>query len=448
MSGPRDALRRLLSRPLLQDTLRLQAGQVLLVAIHAARSLVAIRWLGPASFGLYALAQSVVTTALIADVTAAARVALVGTAHALGRGEEGDAAGPLADLLRLSLAAAAVIAAGLWWLAPPIAGSVFGRPEVGRYAGWLGLCLIADIPFTLLVVALQSARRMTATATVEVARAGAWLAITVAALAIQASAAALVLAQLLTSLVAGAVAAAAYARVARRDPRLPRWGALLRRALGRRSGPALASGVKIAVDKNLAALAGQLPILLLGRIDAAAVGVLAAAMRVMALPAPLLAGLARNLDAALPARAAAGIGEVRRTFLVATRFAAAGWTVVTVATALVAPLVLVRLLGEAYADGLPLVPVLALQSVVLGVGVGMGAVLRTLDRVGRSIASQVVAVAVTLPLGIWLVDLHGGLGAVWFHALRVAVFTALAFAAVLRLLRPGPPGSAPPAPTS
>lgn len=437
----RDEARRLLASRLLHDTVRLQAGQVLLVAIHAARSLLALRWLGPLPYGLYALAQSLVTTALLADVTAASRVAVVGTSRALAEERGGDPAAPLADCLRLSLAAAALLAAALWWLAPPLAGLAFDQPEVGGYARWLGVCLIAEVPFTILVVALQSARRMAAVATAETLRAAAWLAATVVALLASRTAMALVAAQVAASLLAGAAALVAYARLGGVDRRLPGWAALLARAARRDSRPALAAGVRIAVDKNLASFAAQAPILLLGAFDPAAVGYLAAGIRVMGLPGPLLTGLARNLDAVLPARAGAGLGAVRSVFLQASGYAALGWAGVAAVTALLAPPLLVHLLGPAYAPALALVPALALQSAVLGPGVGMGAVFRTLDCVARSIACQLVALAATLPAGFLLIAHLGAGGAAWFHALRTGVATALSFVAVLGLLRAGRPST-------
>jgi PST family polysaccharide transporter len=429
-------LRRSLASPLLRDTLRLQAGQVLLVGIHAARALLALRWLGPLAFGTYALAQSIVTAALLADVTAAGRVALIGAAQALGKERRGDAAAPLADFLRLATAAGIVLAGALWFLAPSLTALAYREAGVGDWAGWLGVTLLTDVPFSLLVVALQAARRTAALVVAETLRAGAWLVVTVAALLLSDSVAALVSAQLVVSVLASIVAALAYARLARSEPRLPGWAELLRQAARRSSRPALATGARIAVDKNLGNLAAQLPLLLLGAFDTAAVGQLAAAMRVMGLPGPLLTGVARNLDAVLPAQAAASREQVRQTFLASTRVVALAWVLVTAVTALLAPLVLLRLLGPAYAPALALIPALAVGSVVLGGGVAMGAVFRTLDRVGRSIVCQATALAVTMPIGLLLIGRGGAAGAAWFHALRVAVVTALSLAAVVHLLRP------------
>jgi O-antigen/teichoic acid export membrane protein len=431
----RTVVDQIVGRPLLQDTLRLQAGQITLGAIHAVRSLVALRWLGPGAFGIYALAQAMVSSAQLADVTAANRVALVGTARALAEGPDGDAAGPLADFLRLATAAAVVLAAGVWWLGPRIAAHAFHDPAIGGYAGWLGLCLVADVPFNLLIVALQAARRMTALVFVECGRAAAWLTATVIALGIDTSPGSLVAAQVIVSTIASISAVLVYRRVAHRDRHLPGWLTLIRRAARRRSGPALASGVRIAIDKNLGNLASQLPILLLGAVNTAAVGQLAAAIKVMALPGPLLTGLARNLDAVLPARAATGIREVRTTFLRATRYATLGWAPITLVTALAAPFLLAHVLGSAYTPALALIPALALQTLVLGVGVGLGPTFRTLDRVGWSIGCQVAALAVATPIGWWLIGHDGAGGAAWFHALRVALATSLSLAAVLYLLR-------------
>lgn len=435
MSRLRALVGQIVGRPMLHDTLRLQAGQISLVVIHAVRSLVALRFLGPEAFGLYALAQSMVSSAQLADVTAASRVALVGTARALGEGAEGDAAAPLADFLRLATTAAVLLAAGLWWLGPMVAAHAFHDPAIGGYAGWLGLCLVADVPFNLLIVALQAARRMTAMVVVESGRAAAWLTATVIALAVDTSPASLVAAQVIVGAVASISAVVVYLRVAHRDPRLPGWLALIRRAARRRSRSALASGVRIAVDKNLGSLASQLPILFLGAVDTAAVGQLAAAIKVMALPGPLLTGLSRNLDAVLPARAATGIREVRMTLVRATRYAVLGWAPITLVTALAAPFLLAHLLGSAYTPALALIPALALQTLVLGVGVGLGPTFRTIDRVGWSIGCQVTALAVATPIGWWLIVHNGAGGAAWFHALRVVLATSLSLGAMFYLLR-------------
>lgn len=440
MKSLREEAQRWLARPLLKDTLRLQVGQVLLASIHAARALLALRWLGPAAFGTYALAQSIVTSASLADFTAADRVALVGVSRALGGGSNRNVAVTLATFLRLSVAAGTLLGTAIWLLAPLIARRAYSQAVVGEYGRWLGVCLLLDVPFTFLTVVLQAQRRIRDLVSAEALRATAWLAATVAALEVSRSAGALVAAQVLVSALASGVAIAFYQRIARADSRFPTWTALLQQGIRRDLGPALATGSRIAIDKNLGSFAAQLPTLLLGLFDASAVGHLAAATRVMALPGPLLTGLARNLDAVLPARAAADPRMLRETFVRSTRLAIAGWMPVTAVTALCAPFVLLRFLGPAYAPAVVLVPALALQSIALGAGVGLGSAFRALDRVGWSIATQLATLILVTPIGYLLVQAQGATGAAWYFALRTSIATAAGIAIVLRLSLPSAPG--------
>ena len=364
-------------------------------------------------------------------------MALVGVSRALGGERKADVARSLAVFLRLSIAAGALLGAATWFLTPYLARRLFSNGAVGGYGRWLGLGLLLDVPFTFLTVVLQARRRMATLVLAETLRAAAWLAATVAALALRPSAEALVGAQLLVSALASVAAIAAYRRVSRADDRFPAWPALLGASVRRELGPALASGARIAADKNIGNFAAQLPTLLLGLFDASAVGQLAAAGRIMALPGPLLTGLARNHDAVLPARAAAAPGALRETFLRSTLLAMAGWLPVTALTALVAPELLVRFLGPAYAPAVALVPALAVQMLVLGAGVGLGSAFRTLDRVGWSIAAQLGTLLLLVPAGYLLVEAHGAAGAAWFHALRTGLATAVAVVLVMRLTAPG-----------
>ena len=145
----------------------------------------------------------------------------------------------------------------------------------------------------------------------------------------------------------------------------------------------------------------------------------------------------------LPARAAESARAFRSTFVRSTRLAVSFWIPVTAVTAACAPFLLVRMLGPSYRPAVALVPALALQTLALGAGVGLGSAFRALDRVGWSIGLHLATLLALTPVGFLLVQSGGAAGAAWFHASRTGVAVAAGLAVVLRLTRRPPSGPAP-----
>jgi hypothetical protein len=174
---------------------------------------------------------------------------------------------------------------------------------------------------------------------------------------------------------------------------------------------------------------------MLGLVDTVAVAHLSAALRVMAVPAPLLTGLARSLDTALALRAASGARVVVNAWRRATWRAALSWLPIAACMAIAAWIAFVPVLGAAYEPGRAALVPLFVQSAMLGAGVGLGPAYRALDAVGRSLGIGLAALAITLLPGWWLVTGWGVAGAAWFHALRTAVAIGAGIVAVQGLAR-------------
>jgi O-antigen/teichoic acid export membrane protein len=427
-----------LRHPFVRDTLTLQAGQVALAALQAARALLILRWLGAAGFAPLALAQALVAVVTLADATTLGRAALVTLARALRDPPDAGAvgaAGPLGGCLALHLGLNAVLVGAFWVVAPWIGASVYASAEVGVLARWLSLPLLIEAPFLLLSLVLQATGRIRVLVLVEAGRALALLATTIAALAMTPSARAVAVAQLATAAAAAIGAVIGYRRLARRDPRLPDWSAIaaaVRRGHGR---ALLRSSSLIAADKHAGTIAAQAPVLLLGLVDTAAVAPLAAAVRVMALPAPLLTGLARNLDVVLAIRAVDGAAAVGRLWRRATGRTAAAWAPIASAMAVAGSVAIGPVLGIDYAGARALLPWLLGQSLLLGAAIGLGPAMRALDLTGRSLAANLLALALTIGPGWWLVQRHGAAGAAAFHLVRTAVAVAAGSLVVWRATR-------------
>jgi O-antigen/teichoic acid export membrane protein len=405
------------------DTATLQAGQVVAVAAQAATSLVALRVLGPELLGLYALSIAFVATIGLLDAGGSNRVALLELARAEASRTREATAAALAGHLRINVQLGGLVVLAFAIAAPHVSSWAYGRADVGGYARWLALPVLLDVPFAMLGIVRQGRRQMRPLVGMESARAIAASAAGITALAAGLGVAGLVGARVVASAAASLWAVRAYARLARRDGTLPSWRRLIVAARRTPLLPRVRIGITMSAEKNLGNLGAQLPVLLMGALSPAAVGYYNAALRVVSLPYPLLTALARNLDAALPFRAARG--GVRGAFLRTSLAAGLLWTGVTAVMAVAAPIALVRLGGEAYAPAVPAIYPLLLQSIAVGAGVGIAATLRAIDRVAYGMALQLASIAVAVPLGLALIPSMGAVGGAWTMALRFSFLTVV-----------------------
>ncbi|MCL4812982.1 MAG: oligosaccharide flippase family protein [Vicinamibacteraceae bacterium] len=431
-------------RPFVRDTLTLQSGQVVLAVVHALRAFLVLRWLGPVEFGPLALAQSLVVFVSLVDASAIGRAALVEVARAVASRDHDGMAGALSRFLGLHVVLSVGIVAIVWWLGPWVSEAAYGRAEVGHYARWLALPLVLEAPFLTISVVLQAARRVRTLVAIEAARAGLLLVSTLVALVVQASAWSVVAAGIATSglTLMGTLAGQGWLR--RAVEGLPSWQTLVRRVPRERFGPTMQSGGLVALDKHAGNLAGHVPVLLLGLVDTTAVAHLAAAIRVMAVPAPLLTGLARSLDTTLALRAARGSRDVVVAWREATWRAAGAWLPIAMLMAAAAWVGMVPVLGEAYAPARAAILPLLVQSIALGAGVGLGPAYRALDAVWRSLVVGLLVLAVAIGPGWWMVETWGVAGAAWFHAVRTGATIGLGAIVVSGLARIAPRASGTP----
>lgn len=418
------------------DTLVLQTGQVVAIFVQGLTSLALLRLLGPESIGLYALSVAMAALAGVLDLTGSNRIVLIELSRALGAGTPAGVRDALASYLRIGLLVRGVIVVGFFAIAPWSATLTYGRSDVGTWARWLVVPLLVDVPFNLLVAVLQAHRSMVRLVQLESTRAilasVASIGVLLGGLGIWG----LVLVQVGVSVALAIWSVAAYARLAGAEAGLPPWPEILERARMVTLRDRFRLGISLALEKNVGNLGAYLPVLIMGTLRPEALGHFNAAVRVMALPYPLVTALARNLDGELAFRWSQGGAEaVRRTFNRTTLYAGSIWLLITAVMAVVAPVVLVRLGGPAYAPGVPALYPLILQSLAVGAGVGVAATLRAIGKANYLIGLQTLSVAVTIPAGSTLIGDLGAPGGSWFLAIRYLILTLVGIALVQWLLR-------------
>jgi O-antigen/teichoic acid export membrane protein len=434
-------VRRVVGQRFIRETMTLQVGQFVTIFVGGLTSIVIARILGPHLLGVYTLTVTMVAVQGLFDLSAATRLALVEVSRSLGAQDLDSIRDALAYCARINLTFDGVLFLLFFVLAPLIAQMVYRDAEIGYWARWLALPSLTDIPFQLLSITYQAQRHMRKLVIFEATKLVLSGLCMITLLLLGFGIPGLVISQIVVSSVYAVVSIYLYNHVSLLDPRFPSWAALIRRILTVGVRSRLFFGLRISLDKNLSTLLSQLPVLILGTVSQVQVGYFGTALRVITLPQPFIAGVARSLDTFLPFRAGQSQASLRSAFIQTTFVTGMIWAMITLALALVAPFILLLLYGVDYAPAIPMLFPLLLQSVAVGLGVGLGAAFRTLDKLGYSIAIQVVSLLVFAVIDHLLIQALGGYGAAWAYGAWFLAQTVIAIAVVLRLLNNAEQGS-------
>ncbi|MHB8628939.1 MAG: lipopolysaccharide biosynthesis protein [Aggregatilineales bacterium] len=421
----------------MRDTAILQSGQLILVVVQAAANFVLIRLLNRSQYGAYILILALAGLAGVLDLTGSARVTITQLSQAVGADDRDSIRDSLAYFVRINALYNGPLVAIFFVIAPVVAWALYHDPQISQWVGWLALIELTDLPTQLLGIAYQSRGTMRRLVSYESSRVVLTAVITISLLLLGHGIGALITSTLAISVLYAGISIWRYHQLALTDARFPNWKALLSRVRTVPFRGRFRVGFTIAVDKNLGSLLDKLIRLFIGTFGTIFVGDFDVAFKIVTLPQPLVSGISRNLDTFLPKRAGQHIqgGALREAFLKTTMYTGALWAVLTLGMAVAAP-VLLLVAFPAYQNALPMIFPLLLQSIGVGLGVGIGPTLRTLRRLEFSIMSQIVTIASILPLGMLLVARWGEYGVGWLIGIQEIGQVAAMVAVILWLTRP------------
>jgi len=431
-------LREFLARKFVRDTLVLQVGDTLNLGVAFLTSVLLARLLGPSGYGVYALVFSLFGALTFAGDLGLAPATVTQLAEALARGERAAAAEFCGYFVKLSaVLGLAFIVVGLA-LGPPLAGWLYGRSLIGLLAGLLMADQLLGLPRNLVRVAFQSARRMSWLSAFEVGRGLVRLGLVALFLILGLGVGGVVLAELIAAALASLAAWPLFNRLREAEAgAMPSWAETWDQARRVPLRKHFAFGFKIVLDRNVVRVLEVVPFLILGRYaPAAEVGFLRLAWGAINLPLNLLTAIANNLAARLPQLR--GLGDWAGLWRVFFRTSLAGGILSLAGVglfALLAPWLIRVIYGAQFLPALPFVYILALGAALSGFFAGVGALYRTLYRVGLLVAANLIQLALYLPACYLLVKGLGTTGGAVFISGRVLALNLVAFGLALALLR-------------
>ncbi|MBP9822554.1 MAG: oligosaccharide flippase family protein [Candidatus Pacebacteria bacterium] len=192
----------------------------------------------------------------------------------------------------------------------------------------------------------------------------------------------------------------------------------------------------IAIDRNLANLYNILPVFLTGVfILPGEVPYFKLAFGYMNLATSFLSPIGTLLNVEFPKMQVHSHQKLARNFVRVSLYSFALSTVVAAGAAIASPIVFRIIYGTKYLPSIPFVFGLFFYGAILGLGIGLGSILRAMNRVMFSIRLHIITLTIGIPLGLFLIKKWGLWGTVILVSLWYVSVTIIAFFYVLHVLR-------------
>lgn len=416
-----------------KDTLILQFGTLVTMGANLATSVLLARILQPERYGIYALVFSLYGLIGLLSNVGVGQATVTRLAEAYAKRDEEEVTNLLAFFVKMSAIMAAFIFILGFLVSPYLATRMYGNPEIGHMARLLFLIAPLGIMYGLVTTILQSVRMMQHLTILESLMTILTSVFVIGFVLLGLGVSGIVYGHVLATALSSAIGLLTYHKL--------RWqlgGALpsLRKTLKRVWQVGIKKyfglGFLIAVDKNIVKLAELIPILLLGIFaEPEEVSYFKIAVGAIGLPLFVLGAISRNLAAKLPeTKGKGGIGGLRRNFVRVSLYSGVLSATCIGTFVIVAPHLVSCLYGVEYIPAVSPIYVLAISYGLLGFGVGLGTVFRTIRRMDLPIKINGGSLLLLTPIGLALIQIIGSPGAAWFLAAwyLVSTFGGLAVA--------------------
>lgn len=428
-----DRLRQFFRRKFVRDTLILQIGKVGVLALGLLSSVIIPVLMGPSTYGTWQLGLSLYGIWQTLNLTGLIPSAQTRLAAAVGAEDDDELLNIMAFFIRTTLLYSAV-STGLLWLLRPVLATQFyaGDVTIVTLALLLTLTQPTELIYHLLIITFSSRRQMRHVALLQNINQLVLVGAAVLAVSLSPTPTALVVSRLAYSLLTLGLVAVVYERTrAHSDMTYPALATVLV-FLPRARGTAYwRFGFTNALDKNVANLYGYLPVQMAGAIvGKEAAGYVGLALNIIRQQTFFTSALLDNMQAIVPQ--AIGRGDYarlwqnfNRVLLSLTLGGVAFYAVFAVAS----PYVVTLLYDVTWLPAVPLLQALTVYGVVTTVGGIFGPLYRAFDFVRGAFLIKLAALIVLYPLGRWMMQGMGALGAVWMlnllHMLSVGLTVAL-----------------------
>ncbi len=414
----------------------LQVGNTLGNIIQAVIGIAFARILQPQLYGIYALAFGLagLLSVFLGVGAQDAVTTILGGAYA--RQDKDQIRDALAFLVKITVITGVIAFIGAL-CAPLIAQRFYHNYHIGIYAGIVVCASIVSTTFysfaTIVLQIVGKIKQMTVLGLLDqVTRTLLALILVLFGFKVLGIA----LGHLAGSLIVFIASVIQWRRVKREFPIIPSIRSLIRHVRQVHLRTYLGFSFWIAVDRNLSNLYNILPIVLSGVfIVPGRVTFFKLAFGYFNLALSFLGPIGTLLNVEFPKMQVEDPDRLARNFVRISLYGLALSSGISISVALVSPIVFRLLYGTTYLGSLPYVYGLLGYGIIYGMGIGLGSILRALNKVMFSIKVHAISLIIGVPLGLVFISRWGLWGTVIIVTLWYSVAHILGFCYMLYTLK-------------
>ncbi|MDO8558269.1 MAG: oligosaccharide flippase family protein [bacterium] len=405
----------------------LQAGSFVQFGISFAGSVLIARLLGPDQYGVWALA---IALAGIMGLSLdwgqlSGLLILFSRASAEGNHERMRDAG--SRYIKITLLLYLCVGVPLFFLADILGSALYHREDLGNYVRWLLISGFFTSGFALFAILLQVVRKVWLLTLAENADQGLKTGMMLGGLFAGLGLAGVAGGQALGTALSFLAILFFYRRYVQPTGLVPRVRSMLLHIRETSLRSFLRFSFPMALDNNIVEFYNLGIMLLLGRLASPSeAGFFKISLSYMSLAFFPLGAVTRLLQDQFPKDQVRDPAILRRHFIKVS--VVGGFFAMAVGTILVllGPFLIKVVYGAAYENATPFIKAFWWYTAVIGFGIGLGSLFRTISKVHISITINSVVLLVGWPLSLYLLDMYGALGAVYSFTILKGSATIIA----------------------
>lgn len=398
--------------PFARNVFTLQISNGLIIFLSFLTSIILARILGPKEYGMYSLGFAFFAMLMIFLDYGSEQAILTLMAEADVRGDDDEEKRIVTYFFKISVYKIATVGLLFFWLLPGLAQTIYRNAEIGYLVRFLLVAYLARFSFVLIQVVLQVVKRIKALAVLETVNKFFYLLIPVL-LVINYRVPGIFWGNLAVAIIFLFFSLGLYWRWTKKYDFLPNFSEIKKNFFKAKIGRYFKFGFLIAFDKNLAGFYSLLPILFLGRFVATdQVAFYKIALSYVGIPLMILEPISRLLLVKFPEFKLDSKEKLRKNLF---RVSALGLMISLLAVLFFvfpAQFLVKIFYGESFKPSAPLIYWLAVYAGFSGLGIALGAIYRTMNKMVLAIKINLIIIAFQAVAGYFLVMNFGIIGAV------------------------------------
>lgn len=409
----KDKINKFKEKNFVKDVATLQVGSIFSKGLSFIASIIFARMLGASQYGIYSLIFSFTALISVFMDWGVGYAALTIFAQAYTEKDRPQIVNVLTYFLKFSLIIYFTIGLLSIIFSPKISYFLYHNYKIGELSRLILLSMIIGMFFSLFTITLQVLRKIKYLTILENINKFFYALIPATLVLFGLGVAGIVWGNLIAALIFLIFSIISYSYLASKDELLPSFKELFLNFRKIKMGYYIKFGFLIAIDKNIASFYTLLPITFLGMfVLPREVAFFKIAFSYITLSSILLSPISRLLMVQLPKSRSYGLDIFKRDFLKVSLYSGMISVLLVIPFIILGPFLVNLFYGQEFRPVIPLIYYLSIYSALLGFGVGVGPIFRTLNKMRVVVKVNILMTLIGIPLVFYLIRKFQLIGAV------------------------------------